>query len=167
LVGCASPASKPVTDRTSSDRIELRNGVWFGTIPTVGIASDDTNIAADGQVMSSNASFLVSACNGKGIFLLRRKDGKFLRPVGSETYRFHSNHGNHIIYFDSHGGDTPPNPEWAETQSVELVELKNGALRVHWSRAVGNLQIPEDDKYRDFFWHGVGTLRQVSDKCPD
>lgn len=146
-----------------TERMELHEGIWLGSIPVAGVAADDSNISTKGNPMLGTHTFMVTVCNKKGIFWSKRSDGNFYTSAEPEKFNSHSNHGNHMIYFENYDDETQPAPDWAETQIMQLVELEGGVLRVQWSRAVGN---PHDvTGNRDFFWNGVGTLQRVADKC--
>lgn len=166
LAGCSTQPVKPVVENTPQLRFNLREGAWLGPIVITGVAANDTNLRKDGRVMSSTLTFLVTVCDSKAIFWSGQKDGSFRAAAREENFSFHSNHGNHLISFGNFDRNTQTTPEWAETQAVLLVELESGVLRAQWSRAVSNLLLPETDHDRNFFWHGVGTLKQVSTECP-
>lgn len=163
LASGASPTAKPVLEIDSTARMELHEGIWFGSVAVTGIAADDSAISTNGNPMLGTNTFLVTVCDRKGFFWIEQKDGNFYMGAEPEKFSSHSNHGNHLIYFENFDRDTRPSPDWAETQIMQLVELESGVLRIQWSRAVGNPHTLTDN--RDFFWHGVGTLKQVADKC--
>lgn len=165
MMGCAAPEHHQVNKVGRSVSTTLRDGAWLGSISATGISADDTNISKDGKPMLHTSVFLVMVCDGNAVFLSQRSDGSFHATVKANEFSIRSNHGNHLIFFDHFDDTTRPEPDWAETQTMALVEL-DGDLRAQWSRAVSNLHVAPGDKIRNFFWHGVGTLREVSRDCP-
>ncbi len=166
LAGCSVQTIKPMAGSISSARTNLHEGAWIGTIAVTGVGADDSNFKKNGKTMSDTLTFLVTVCDGKGIFWYQRDDGSFHAAAREEYFGAHSNFGNHLIYFENHDQDAQPVPGWVENQTMLLIELDSGTLRVQWSRAVSNPLLPEKDSSRDFFWHGVGALKRTATECP-
>lgn len=165
LVGCSSGITKPV-EKNRVDRLELRDGAWLGTFDTKGVAADDSEIKPKNRSIPVTSTFLVTVCDGMGIFWYKKDDGGLRAAARREWFHSHSNHGNHLIFFENHDRETQSSPGWVETQTMQLIELESSALRVQWARAVSNPNLPETDRNRDFFWHGIGTFQQVDSRCP-
>ena len=166
LVGCSLTPSKPSPRASPFTHFKLRDGAWLGPIEVNGVHLNDTNVGKDGQTLSHTTTFLVTVCDGKGIFWSRRADGTFRAAAQAGGFINHSNLENHLIYLENHDEESQTNPDWIETQTMLLIELNAGSLRAQWSRGVSNPLLSEADLNRAFFWAGVGTLTQVARECP-
>jgi hypothetical protein len=166
LIGCASNTANLSSTSSQSATRNLPDGAWVGPIATTGVNADDSTRFKGGEPMEETSQFMVTVCDGKSVFWAQEKNGRYRAGASAAGFRQSSNHGNHLIYFENYDRDDQPVPGWVEMQSMQLVELQSGALRAQWSRAVSNPLLPEGDSNRDFFWHGVGTLKRVAATCP-
>lgn len=166
LVGCAIHPSGAQVGQVHAELLRLHDGAWLGPITVTGVLADGSDKNTDGSAMKGTITFLLTVCDGKGIFWRKRENGSFHAAARSENFSARSNLGNHLIYFENHDEDIQPAPGWVETQTMLVMEQGSKSLRAQWSRAVSNPLLPETAPNRNFFYHGVGTLEPVASECP-
>jgi hypothetical protein len=165
LSGCATSLvenNNSIAQKYRKSRIS--DGIWAGKIQVAGTYSDDTSIGDDGEIFKKTLDFMVTVCDGEGIFF---KMGDRGYAIPSVNYKNDSYFGSHLIYFQNAEKSNEVNPDWVEMQSMLLVEVDSNLLRVQWSRSVNNPKIDKTEKDSNVFVNGVGSLKRTANNCSD
>ncbi|MYM26055.1 hypothetical protein GTP46_25835 [Duganella sp. FT135W] len=166
LSGCANQMERNsnTPSNQSHQNARLPDGIWKGTLQLVGAYSDNTDTNSDGEKIEKTTDFMVTICDGKGMFWPKLDDENY--SISLTEYKNDSNYGNHLIYFQDADRNDKVKPSWVETQSMLLIEVSHNVLRAQWSRSVSNPKLGEENKERNFFISGIGPLKRTSDGCP-